>query len=140
MSKKDKKGIPGEVRESAEKIWLAGLGALATAEEEGGKLFRTLVEKGEGFESRGKERVGSLIGSVSDSVDSAKKNAGERFEKISEGLDDAIMRVLRQVGVPSREEISTLNRRIEELAHSIESLKPAPAKASKKKAAEGDED
>lgn len=142
MSKKDKKMIPNEVRESANKIWLAGLGALATAEEEGGKLFRTLVEKGETFEAKGRERVGEIMGTVGDSVGSLRKNADERISDLGDGLDDTIVTALRRLGVPSREEIATLNRRIEELAHSIESLKPATGKASKstKKSAEGDED
>ena len=48
-----------EVRESAQKIWLAGLGALSVAETEGTKLFKDLVKKGEGFEKRGKRRASS---------------------------------------------------------------------------------
>ena len=34
------------VKDNAQHIWLAGLGALATASEEGGKVFEDLVEKG----------------------------------------------------------------------------------------------
>lgn len=44
--------VPREARESAQKIWLAGLGALAVAEEEGGRLFDRLVEKGLELERR----------------------------------------------------------------------------------------
>src|SRR5690606_21832100 len=48
------------IRESAHKIWLAGLGALAAAEQEGGKLFRSLVRKGEQYEEQGRERIEQL--------------------------------------------------------------------------------
>ncbi|HAS52088.1 MAG TPA: hypothetical protein DCS21_10250, partial [Gammaproteobacteria bacterium] len=35
------------IRESASRIWLAGLGAVAKTQEEGEKLFQSLVEEGE---------------------------------------------------------------------------------------------
>ena len=35
------------VKDNAQHIWLAGLGALATAGEEGSRVFEDLVEKGE---------------------------------------------------------------------------------------------
>ena len=38
------------IKESAGQIWLAGLGAFAKAQEEGGKIFEALV----------KEKIGSL--------------------------------------------------------------------------------
>ena len=41
-----------DLKETANKVWLAGLGALASVGEEGGKLFNTLVDKGSGVESR----------------------------------------------------------------------------------------
>ncbi|HSH89586.1 MAG TPA: phasin family protein, partial [Ramlibacter sp.] len=45
----DKKTGPqlsGTVKESAQQIWLAGLGAFAKAQEEGGKVFEALVKEG----------------------------------------------------------------------------------------------
>lgn len=41
-----------EARQSAQKIWLAGLGALALAEEQGPHLFESLVERGRELERR----------------------------------------------------------------------------------------
>ena len=35
------------IRDSATQIWLAGLGAFAKAQKEGGKFFDTLVKEGE---------------------------------------------------------------------------------------------
>ena len=51
---------PEEIKANAEKVWMAGLGALATAEEEGGKLFRGLVKKGESFEKKGLAQLDKL--------------------------------------------------------------------------------
>ena len=125
--------VPEEVRESAHKIWLAGLGALATAEEEGSRLFRTLVERGEEFESRGRERVGRVLDTVGGRVDTVRKTAEDRIGRLGSGVEDAVMRALKQLGVPSREEIDTLNRRIEELARAIEALRPEARPAAARK-------
>src|SRR5437588_10275080 len=38
--------LAGTVKESAQQIWLAGLGAFSKAQEEGGKVFDTLVKEG----------------------------------------------------------------------------------------------
>jgi parallel beta-helix repeat protein len=48
MMKERAKELQSDLMESAHKVWLAGLGALAMAEEEGGRLFKNLIEKGEG--------------------------------------------------------------------------------------------
>jgi poly(hydroxyalkanoate) granule-associated protein len=49
------------LRKSAHDIWLAGLGALTLAEEEGGKLFRTLVKRGAALEAKNVERLERLL-------------------------------------------------------------------------------
>ncbi len=38
------------IKESANQIWLAGLGAFAKAQAEGGKVFEALVEEGEAIQ------------------------------------------------------------------------------------------
>ncbi len=43
------------IRESANRIWLAGLGAFAKTQEESEKLFQALVKEGEGVEKRAKQ-------------------------------------------------------------------------------------
>ncbi|HTP49446.1 MAG TPA: phasin family protein, partial [Anaeromyxobacteraceae bacterium] len=52
------------VRDSANQIWLAGLGAFSKAQEEGANMFETLVAEGEKFQERTKsaadERVAEM--------------------------------------------------------------------------------
>ena len=47
-----KRTLQDELKDSAHRIWLAGLGALAAAEEEGVKVFSRLVDRGRDVESR----------------------------------------------------------------------------------------
>jgi hypothetical protein len=38
--------LAGAIKDSAQQIWLAGLGAFSKAQEEGGKAFESLVKEG----------------------------------------------------------------------------------------------
>ena len=40
----DNPDLAGTVKESAQQIWLAGLGAFSKAQSEGGKVFQALVK------------------------------------------------------------------------------------------------
>ena len=136
MSKKAKK-IQRDVVESAGKIWLAGLGALSVAEEEGGKLFKTLVKKGEGFEKRGKKGLEKVQSTVEKQLETAAGKADSAFGKIGRGFDAKVADTLNKLGVPSRMEIQKLTRRVEQLTKTVESLnkKPVSKPASKASAA-----
>lgn len=135
--KQTEKDFKDELKQNAEKVWMAGLGALATAEEEGGKLFRGLVKKGETYEKKGLAQFEKLKAKVEGVAESAKDRAEEawgkvedRVENVEDRLDDRVAVVLRKIGVPSKNEISTLTRRVEELTLLVEKkLKSArPAK------------
>jgi hypothetical protein len=45
-------GAGGNVKDSAQQIWLAGLGAFAKAQEEGTKVFEALVKEGIGMQRK----------------------------------------------------------------------------------------
>jgi poly(hydroxyalkanoate) granule-associated protein len=123
--------LEARVRASANRIWLAGLGAFALAEQEGGKLFKSLVRKGETLEAVGKERfeqvrdgVGAVAGAAKERVESAsgemRERAGEAWTKVERELDDRVASALEKVGVPSKGEIARLTRRIEQLTELVE--------------------
>ena len=91
-----KKSMQEDFKDSAGKIWLAGLGAFALAEEEGGKMFKKLVARGEDFE--------------------------KDVKKVETMVDDQIHAALKRMGVPTRQEISDLSDRVEKLTRTIEEL------------------
>jgi len=124
-AKKKAKEFQQEITDSAHKIWLAGLGAMATAEEEGSKLFRTLVEKGEGVESRGKEQVEKAKGTVS----GVKTVAESYWETFEQTVDEQITAVIHRIGVPTKGEIETLTNKVEDLTKSVEKLRARDAAA-----------
>ena len=134
-AKKKAQKIQHEVAENAHQIWLAGLGAVAMAQEEGGKLFSNLVKKGEGFEQVGKEKVDQAKGAVT-GVKVVAESYWETFERT---IDDKVTAVIHRIGVPTKDEIDTLTERVENLTAAIEKLrtketpKPRARAASAKK-------
>ena len=131
-TKEKKKDFTDDVRESANKIWLAGLGALSLAEEEGSKLFKRLVKEGEGFEKRSKKRFKKVQDQFEDRVEEARDAAEETWEKLGSTFDERVATTLKRLGVPSRMEIQKLTKRVEELTVKVDQLKPkAPARRTK---------
>jgi poly(hydroxyalkanoate) granule-associated protein len=127
------KEIPLELKESVHKIWLAGIGALSLAEEEGSKLFKDLVEKGQKFEGKTETTKQKMVGSL----DQVKNHFGDLIHKFEDVLNNGISLGLSKVGVPSKEEIELLTKRVEELMSSVDGLKiveekpdAAPAKSA----------
>ena len=129
MPKKSKSDVQNEVLQSAQKIWLAGIGALATAEEEGSKLFNSLVKKGESYEVRGKQRVDEVKARVEEVVGKAEGS----FEKLGGAFDEKVAEAIKRLGVPSRNEIAKLTRSVEELTVKVDSLKANPPKKAQAK-------
>lgn len=122
-AKKKAQKVQNEIAENAHQIWLAGLGAVAMAQEEGGKLFKNLVEKGEGFEKVGKEKVDQAKGAVT-GVKVVAESYWETFERT---LDDKVTAVIHRIGVPTKDEIDTLTRRVESLTVAIDKLRAQDA-------------
>jgi poly(hydroxyalkanoate) granule-associated protein len=129
--KRAAKAAGARVKDSANKVWLAGLGAFAMAEEEGGKLFKGLVAKGKEFEEVGREKleearekVGSFAETAKERVEAATDDVRDRasalFGKVEDRWDDRMASALQRFGVPSREEIARLTKRIEELTRLVE--------------------
>ena len=131
-----KKNVPTDLRESAHKIWLAGLGALSVAEDEGSKLFKRLVKEGEGFEKKSKDRFQKIQDEVETKVEDVRDAAESTWDRLGSNFDERVASTLKRLGVPSRLEIQRLTKRVEELTKKVDALKPKPApKRTAKKAA-----
>lgn len=119
-----------DLKESAQKIWLAGLGALTVAEEEGVRMFDSLVERGREWEGRGKERM-----------DQARSRMEHAVDDVEERIDERVSKVMHRLGVPTRDEIQRLTRKVEELNAKMERLhtppQPAPPPAGAGAGAKG---
>jgi poly(hydroxyalkanoate) granule-associated protein len=134
-----KKGSKAEARESAQRIWFAGLGALSAAEEEGSKLFHDLVKRGEGYDKDLRAGIEKTTRKAREEVKKIRGQAGKAWDRIGAGLDDQVGLALGRMGVPTKKEIDALTRKVERLTKTLEDLKGTKKrpkkKAAKKKAA-----
>lgn len=103
------------LKESAQEIWLAGLGAFAMAGEEGSKLFKQLVKRGEGMEKVNKARIQKLTARA----ESLRGDARSAVSRIAAPIENGMTGAMHKLGVPTRSEIQTLTRKVEELTRVV---------------------
>jgi len=115
--------MAANIRESANHIWLAGLGAYAKTQEEGEKLFQTLVKEGEQVEKRARKAAEARIEDAKGKVVEFRGKANEQFDRLEELFQERVARVLNRMGVPTQEDIQELSKRVEALNESIMALK-----------------
>ena len=112
------------VMESANQIWLAGLGAFAKAQEEGGKIFDSLVKEGREMEGRTRkateERVSEVRGAFDGTVSQVQARATESWDKLEKVFEDRVARALNTLGVPTSKDVQELTRRVEQLQKAVD--------------------
>lgn len=119
---RDDEKLEENLKESLQNIWLAGLGALAAAEEEGSRLFDSLVERGSRYGGEGRARVEEIRESVVEAAARARDSAEERGERLEAAFEERLGSALERLGVPSRAEIERLRARMEELTEAVRDL------------------
>jgi poly(hydroxyalkanoate) granule-associated protein len=117
--------LQNDLKESAQKIWLAGLGAMSVAGEEGGKLFKNLVEKGEEFQAREKPPVEAVKKTMHD----AKGRAEDLWGKLEGKFNEKVAQALQGLGVPTKEEIRQLTERVDALMKALDKMDKKAAKS-----------
>jgi len=136
MARNNRSNTALMVKDNAQHIWLAGLGALATAGEEGNRVFEDLVEKGAKLEKTGRARLEKVLNKAQGRARSLRGDAEGAIGRVSAPIDAGVSNALNKLGIPTRKEILALTRRVEELTRTVQGAKKQPAKRrSAKKAA-----
>ena len=125
-------GLVSTIRDSATKIWLAGLGAFSKGQEEGGKLFEALVREGEAVQNRASK-------SAQEAISDARTKATGTWDKLEQVFVERVQGALHSLDVPTKQDIDALSKRVQELtkvadrlsAH-LEETRPAAKPKSKK--------
>ena len=114
--------ISKSITESAQQIWLAGMGAFNRAQAEGSKLFETLV----------RDVVEGRVGQ-------ARERAVDTWDKLEKVFEDRVQRALVKLGVPGRDDLNALTQRVERLTEELRKANggsaPKAARAPRKAAA-----
>lgn len=143
--------LASAVKASAQQIWLAGMGAFAKAQEEGGKVFEALVKEGTSLQRKtqavAEDRISEVTGKMSAMADDVTSKAGASWDKLESIFESRTAKALAKLGVPTAKDVAALTERVDALAREVAKLggKPAasprkssakPAKAAKPAAAE----
>ncbi len=117
--------ITKKIKESANQIWLAGLGAYSKAEKEGSKLFDTLVRDGEKIDDKAR---GKKVTSYRARVEEVKDKAASSWEKIEKAFDDRVAKTLAKLNIPTKQDVDALAAQIKVLRAQVEGhTAPTPA-------------
>ena len=121
--------LTNNARDFARQIWLAGLGAFAKAQDEGGRFFETLVQEGQAVDVRmrktAEEKTGRMKGGVvvvKDKVEEFRDKATGTWNKLEEVFQGRVARALRRLGVPTQDDIQQLFQQVELLGQNIQEL------------------
>jgi poly(hydroxyalkanoate) granule-associated protein len=126
------------VKDSAQQIWLAGLGAFSKAQEEGGKVFEALVKEGVTLQKKtqsvAEEKFGEVANKMSGMAGDVTAKAGQHWDKLESIFEERTARALGKLGVPSAKDVAALTKRIDELSAQVAKLggkSPAAKTAAK---------
>jgi poly(hydroxyalkanoate) granule-associated protein len=125
------------VKESAQQIWLAGLGAFSKAQAEGSKVFDALVKEGEAIQKKTRKLADDQMSFVRKTADD--KIAGVRkvadakmaevtgkaagtWDRLEQVFEDRVARALASLGVPTKKEVDKLSKRVAELSTAVQEL------------------
>jgi poly(hydroxyalkanoate) granule-associated protein len=127
------------VKDSAQQIWLAGMGAFAKAQEEGSKVFEALVKEGTSLQRKtqavAEERISEVTSKMSAVAEGVSNKAGQQWDKLESIFEERVAKAMNKLGVPARKDVDALIGRIDALSAQVAKLSKAPAAAKRRSAA-----
>ena len=106
------------VRDSAQKIWLAGLGAFERAKTDGPRMFETLVEQGRNMGAR-------AVGAADEALKNLRQanySGGAKWDKLEQVFEERVSRSLNRLGVLTRAELDELSQQVRDLNENVRNM------------------
>lgn len=125
--------LTGSVKDSAQQIWQAGLGAFTRAQAEGSKAFESLVKEGVAIQRKtqavAEERISEATNKMSTMATDISSKASGQWDKLENIFEERVAKALNKLGVPSAKDVNALIARIDDLNKAVQKLSakaPAP--------------
>ena len=126
--------LSGAIKDSAQQIWLAGLGAFSKAQAEGGKAFETLVKEGLSMQRKtqavAEERINEATQRMTSMASDIGSKAAGQWDKLENIFEDRVAKALNKLGVPSARDIEALIERIDAISEAVTGGAGKTAKAA----------
>ena len=131
--------VAAMVKDSAQQIWLAGMGAFSKAQAEGGKVFEALMKEGMALQKKtqglAEDRINAVTSKMTAVAGGVSDKAGAQWDKLESIFEARVAKALNKMGVPSRKDIDALIKRIDELSAKTGGTTPKAAKTARAAAA-----
>lgn len=130
--------LAGSVKDSAQQIWQAGVGAFSKAQAEGTKAIEALIKEGVSMQRKtqsvAEEKISEASSKMSSMATDISSKASGQWDKLESIFEDRVAKALNKLGVPSAKDVNALIERINDLNKSVQKLsaKGAAPKAAKK--------
>ena len=140
----DPAAMTDAMKEQAQQIWLAGLGAFSKAQQEGTKTFEKLVNDGITMQRKAQvtaeEKLAEATQKVTQVAHQFNERATGQWDKLENIFEDRVAKALTRLGIPSAAELQALHARMDQLEKQLGSqakgaAKPAAKATPAKKAA-----
>ena len=112
--------------DSAQRIWLAGLGAFERARTEGPRMFDALVEQGKTLGGRAREAADQALRNMRDTASGATQG----FDRLEQVFEERVSRSLGRLGVLTRAEVNDLSEQVRDLTDEVRSMMERSGKAA----------
>ena len=115
MTEKEQEVVEAErssLLEMSRKVLLAGVGAVALAQDEIEEFVNKLVERGQIAEKDGRKLIRDLI-----------ERRKKETKKAERDLDKRVEELLHRLNIPSKADIEALSAKIAALANKVDELK-----------------
>ncbi len=114
------------VRGTAQELWMASLGAVSLARKQGTSVVENLVSEAKGLQDRAQQLANNASGDVRKQIDEVvarvKTLANNNVSYVEERVGTGVARLLDRMGVPSKEDIVELSKRVAELSRQVKAL------------------
>ena len=131
--------LASTVKESAQQIWLAGMGAFAKAQAGGEKVFETLVREGLSLQRKtqtaAEDKITEVTSRMTGMAGGISGKANQHWDKLESIFEERVAKALNRLGVPSAKDVEALMARIDELSANVAKLSGKPVAKGPMKAA-----
>ena len=130
----DNAALKDHIRDSANHIWLAGLGAFAKAQQEGGKVFESLIKDGMHMQQQtqqvAEEKIAQATHTMSTLASQFTERAGGSWDRLETLFEQRVAKAMHRLGWPSADDVAALHARIAALEQALAHTKPAKTAAA----------
>ena len=123
------------VKDSAQQIWLAGMGAFSKAQAEGTTAFEKLIKEGTSLQrktqSAAEERIGAATAKMTAMAGEVGAKANAQWDKLEAIFEQRTAKAMSKLGVPTAKDVSALTARVDALAAAVAKLGGKTAAARK---------